>query len=61
MTFHVYGLLPRQEMGADRFLAKYPEYDGRRIVIAVFDTGVEAGAPGLKVSFCSGNRLDSIL
>ena len=48
-------------MGADRFLAKYPEYDGRRIVIAVFNTGVEAEAPGLNVSFGSGNRPDSVL
>lgn len=61
MTFHIYGLLPGQEMGAGRFLAKCPEYDGRRIVIAVFNTGVEAGAPGLKISFGSGNRPDSVL
>jgi len=32
------------------FAAEYPEFDGRGVVIAVLDTGVEINAPGLKVT-----------
>jgi hypothetical protein len=42
-------LCPKNETGVLNFLSKNPEFDGRGTVIAVFDSGIDPGAPGLKV------------
>lgn len=31
-------LMPKQEIGADRFIKTHPEFDGRGVVIAIFGT-----------------------
>lgn len=40
--------MPKKEIGADRFIESHPTYDGRGVVIAIFDSGVDPAAAGLQ-------------
>jgi len=41
-------LMTRREMGVDRFHEAHPEWNGKGVVIAVLDTGVDMGVAGLE-------------
>ncbi|XP_057424626.1 tripeptidyl-peptidase 2-like isoform X1 [Lotus japonicus] len=43
-------LMPKTEIGVDRFLHSHPHYDGRGALIAIFDSGVDPAATGLQVT-----------
>ncbi len=47
--FPLHALLPKEETQAAAFLAAHPAFDGRDVVVAVFDTGVDPGARQLYV------------
>ena len=42
------GLLPKQAIGVTDFLKNHPTADGRNVTIAIFDSGVDPGASGLR-------------
>jgi tripeptidyl-peptidase-2 len=48
-NFPSISLLPKEEIGALEFLKNYPDFDGKEIKVAILDSGVDLGAPGLKV------------
>ena len=44
---HAHGWMPLASTGADGFVRAHPTYDGRGALIAILDTGVDPGVPGL--------------
>lgn len=42
-------LTPKDDTQAGEFLRRHPSYDGRGIIVAVLDTGIDPGAAGLSI------------
>ncbi|XP_052840735.1 LOW QUALITY PROTEIN: tripeptidyl-peptidase 2 [Drosophila gunungcola] len=58
-SFPTGALVPKAETGVLNFLQKYPEYDGRDVTIAIFDSGVDPRATGLE-TLCDGHTVKVI-
>lgn len=49
--------LPNADIGAHAFKAAHPAWDGRGVVVAILDTGVDAFAPGLLQTSTGGLKV----
>ncbi|KAI9577908.1 hypothetical protein GQX74_015182 [Glossina fuscipes] len=58
-VFPINALVPKAETGVLSFLQKYPDYDGRDVTIAIFDSGVDPRAAGLE-TLCDGKSVKVI-
>ncbi|KAH8353988.1 hypothetical protein KR067_007682 [Drosophila pandora] len=58
-SFPTGALVPKAETRVLNFLQKYPEYDGRDVTIAIFDSGVDPRATGLE-TLCDGKTVKVI-
>ena len=55
------GLIPKREVAADVFLKANPTWDGRGVVIGIFDTGVDPAAAGLATTSTGERKIIDIL
>ncbi|MGH7594244.1 MAG: hypothetical protein ACRELE_10400, partial [Gemmatimonadales bacterium] len=44
------GLMPLRASHVERFAAGHPTWDGRGVLIAILDSGIDPGVPGLAIA-----------
>lgn len=50
------GLMPLKSTGVEQFRAAHPTYDGRGVLIAILDSGIDPGVAGLIVTSTGGPK-----
>ena len=51
------GLMPLKSTGVEAFRAAHPTYDGRGVLIAILDSGIDPGTQGLIVTSAGGPKI----
>lgn len=55
------GFLPKGELRVPEFLATHPEFDGRGVVVAILDTGIDPGHPRLAKTSTGEDKILDLL
>ena len=51
------GLMPLRSTGVEQFRVAHPTYDGRGVLIAILDSGIDPGVQGLVITSTGGPKL----